>query len=246
MKTKKILWLLAFLAFIFVVIAAKLMNPIDLPDSGTTSARTAFSVTTTSRDDGAVGLIGIVSSRESGRMSAGIRGQNEGRDPEGQDFPPPRFGVWGTANGRGCYGVYGTSNNGYGVVGESTNGTGVYGRGGSDRHSYAGFFDGTVNVNGQLKRFDHDFSQSGARDHGQRVYPPRGSIGDWNIFVTPRGMGREETGSERDNALIKIECWATPQDGYWLIHAKYWYRFGRDRDADEFTDGSVNYILVPR
>jgi len=110
---------------------------------------------TASNDGEAVGVLGIVSSSTPdavGAFSAGVRGINNGTNAPGTEFPPQRIGVWGTANAREAYGVYGTSAEGTGVYGEgftagvsgtatggggrgisgrSTNGIGVSGTGGT-------------------------------------------------------------------------------------------------------------------
>ncbi len=119
----------------------------------------------------AAGVWGTVSSTTPGSSSAGVRGQNFGTGGSGigvygsQDGSG--YGVYGyTPSGRGVYGrsgdgwgvygrcdaidwsgigVYGShAGYGVGVHGVSANGIGVYGR--STNGTYAGWFDGTVNV----------------------------------------------------------------------------------------------------
>ncbi|AOY79960.2 hypothetical protein BJP36_08525 [Moorena producens JHB] len=113
---------------------------------------------------------------------------------------------------------------------------------------------GTVNVRDRILRNGQDFSKVGQASHNDTVKVPWGTTRDWNIFVSPRVMGREEPGSEGDNALLKIECWARVNNTTsWKIHARYKYKVSRGSDHGTWHDENsgnfrplVNYILIPR
>ncbi|NEP36165.1 hypothetical protein, partial [Moorena sp. SIO3B2] len=113
---------------------------------------------------------------------------------------------------------------------------------------------GTVNVRDRILRNGQDFSKAGQASHNDTVQVPWGTTREWNIFVSPRVMGREEPGSEGDNALLKIECWARVNNTTsWKIHARYKYKVSRGSDHGTWHDENsgnfrplVNYILIPR
>ncbi|NEN98163.1 MAG: hypothetical protein F6K50_22395, partial [Moorea sp. SIO3I7] len=111
---------------------------------------------------------------------------------------------------------------------------------------------GTVNVRDRILRNGQDFSKAGLASHNDTVKVPWGTTREWNIFVSPRVMGREEPDSEGDNALLKIECWARVNNTTsWKNHARYKYRI-RNGDGRWYDENSgrhrplVNYILIPR
>jgi hypothetical protein len=107
-----------------------------------------------------------------------------------------------------------------------------------------------LDVAGRILRQGKDFSQVGVAHHNDIVTANWGGNDDWNIFVSPRGVGREEPGSEFDNALLRLECFADPvPPNSWRITVRYKYKFS---DADGkgegtwYDDGQANYLLVPR
>ncbi len=100
---------------------------------------------TASRSDSASGVLGIVESTISGNLSAGVRGNNNGSGSNS-------IGVWGAARGGGA-GVFGTTTGGRGVSGYASGNSGTnYGIFGKTESSegFAGFFEGKVNVSGDL------------------------------------------------------------------------------------------------
>ncbi|NEO43622.1 MAG: hypothetical protein F6K55_05580 [Moorea sp. SIO4A3] len=113
---------------------------------------------------------------------------------------------------------------------------------------------GTVDVRDRILRNGQDFSKAGQASHNDTVQVPWGTTRDWNIFVSPRVMGREEPDSEGDNALLKIECWTRVNNTTsWKIHARYKYRLSRGSELSKWYDEKnsglkplVNYILIPR
>jgi hypothetical protein len=86
------------------------------------------------------------------------------------------------------------------------------------------------------------FSVTGTANHNDTISPPSGtSKSDWNIFVSPRQMGTDEGSSDKDNALLKIQCWV---DGNWKVTANYKFRYAEKEGVWE--NGTVNYLLVPK
>ncbi len=104
---------------------------------------------------------------------------------------------------------------------------------------------GKLDVHGRILRNGVEFSKTGHAHNGGIVNVPWGTVADWNIFVSPRSMGLEEGGSEADNALLKLECFATEQTTSWQVTARYKYNFANSPDG-EWKDGTANYLLVPR
>lgn len=108
-----------------------------------------------------------------------------------------------------------------------------------------------LDVNGRILRKGADFSLTGTASHNSVIALPWGTTDDWNIFVSPRRMGREESDSEGDNALLVFECFADPlgsKTGF-IVVARYKYKFANatdDNDGTWFIDGSVNWLLLPR
>ncbi|MFP4104128.1 hypothetical protein [Coleofasciculus sp.] len=96
---------------------------------------------------------------------------------------------------------------------------------------------GRILINGK------DFSQSGTSGNGGLIRVPWGTTQDWNIFVSPRIMGREEPGSEGDNALLVIECYAEILNvNMWKITVRSKYRES-DRTI-RWESSLANYILI--
>lgn len=133
--------------------------PFDGSDSQSGSA--AFRVTNASSSSNSIAVHGRMSASSGGGFSAGVRGENESTSGSG-------IGVYGSQSGSG-WGVYGlVSGNGRGVYGRSSgtgdSGRGVYGRasGGGvgvygiitnpTEFGLAGFFDGDVNVTGNISK----------------------------------------------------------------------------------------------
>ncbi|MFP2957313.1 hypothetical protein ACLEPN_05645 [Myxococcus sp. 1LA] len=89
-------------------------------------------------------------------------------------------------------------------------------------------------------------AQSGVARHDAYVTVPNGTINDWGIHVSPNDMGFEEPGSEGDNALLKLECYAVQINQHtWRIVARYKARPWSNRDGT-WSPGSANYLLVKR
>jgi hypothetical protein len=106
---------------------------------------------------------------------------------------------------------------------------------------------GTLDVNGRILRNGQSFTLGGVANNNDTVTVPWGTTSEWSIFVAPRIMGEEEPGSEGDNALLKIECFATPSTGTtWQIRARYKFKYSNSNPLDgTWKDGTANYILVP-
>ena len=111
-----------------------------------------------------------------------------------------------------------------------------------------------LDVNGRILRNGQQFSSSGSKKHGETVTVPWGTRDDWVIFVSPRSMGHDEGEKEGDNALLKIQCWASAianNTTSWKIHARYKFRHASDNghwsdEYDSYDDASANYLLVPK
>jgi hypothetical protein len=93
--------------------------------------------TTTSIDDDANAVYGLVTSTSPGGFSAGVRGENDGTGGNG-------IGVWGSQAGSG-WGGYFTSTSGIGVNAYGGTGTGVLTGGGSSALTIA---SGAIHVSG--------------------------------------------------------------------------------------------------
>jgi hypothetical protein len=108
----------------------------------------------------------------------------------------------------------------------------------------------SLDVAGRIMRQGQPFSKTGVANHNDLVTADWGGVDDWSIFVSPRFAGREEAGSEFDNALLRIECFADPvPPNQWKITVRYKYKFRNADDAGDgtwFTDGQTNWLLVPR
>jgi hypothetical protein len=60
-------------------------------------------------------------------------------------------------------------------------------------------------------------------------------------------MGREEPGSEGDNAILKIECFAEESSNKsWGITARYKFKYSNGANGTWYDDGVANYLLVPK
>jgi hypothetical protein len=103
-----------------------------------------------------------------------------------------------------------------------------------------------LDVHGRIFRMGKEFSYGGSITGGGTVSVPWGTKSDWMIFVSPNSMGQEESGSEADNALLKIECYAKSDNNTtsWTIIARYKYRTSQSMGSWH-TDGKANYLLVP-
>jgi hypothetical protein len=106
----------------------------------------------------------------------------------------------------------------------------------------------TLDVKGRIARQGQDFSISGTKNNNNTVSVPWGTTNDWNIFVSPEIMGLEETDSEGDNALLKIECKTTKiTDTTWKITARYKFKYSNVNPSNGvWENGSANYILIPK
>jgi hypothetical protein len=105
-----------------------------------------------------------------------------------------------------------------------------------------------LDVSGRIIRNGQDFSSAGLIVHGGVVIAPWGTVADWNIFVSPRRMGEEEPGSEGDNSMLVMECYAVPIAGTaWEVTAWYKYKYSNSNPLDGvWHPGTANYLLVPR
>lgn len=75
---------------------------------------------------------------------------------------------------------------------------------------------------------------------------PSGKVGDWSLMVSPNLMGSEEVGSEKDNAMLRLDCRTTVINEFtWQVTARFKYRFWSTKDG-VWKAGKANYILVPR
>src|SRR5262249_35734954 len=108
----------------------------------------------------------------------------------------------------------------------------------------------TLDVDGRIMRKSQAFTFVGVGLHDEVIPVPWGTTNDWNIFVSPRSMGMEEPGSEFDNALLVIHCWAALEATFgFRIHCRYKFKqknADNSGDGDWHIDGTVNWILVPR
>lgn len=103
-----------------------------------------------------------------------------------------------------------------------------------------------LDVNGRIMRGGVDFSAASVAPHFGVVGAPWGTVTDWNIFVSPNSMGREEGLSEGDNALLMMRCFAIPNSGTsWLVIAEYKFRESEGLSGG-WEPGFANWLLVPR
>jgi hypothetical protein len=106
-----------------------------------------------------------------------------------------------------------------------------------------------LDVNGRIFRNGQEFSNTGVRDHEGEVTAPWGDTKDWNIFVSPHSMGEEEPGSEFDNAMLMLKCFAEEvPPNKWKITAHYRFRTqaAGGSGTGDWKPGTANYLLVPR
>ncbi len=106
----------------------------------------------------------------------------------------------------------------------------------------------TLDVGGRILRQGQALTLAGSAAHDGLVSVPWGGTSDWNIFVSPRVLGEDEPNSEADNALLKIECYASVHDATrWRIHARYKFKYWNDNPRNGiWRSGTANYLLVPR
>jgi hypothetical protein len=84
--------------------------------------------------------------------------------------------------------------------------------------------------------------------NGDIVQAPTGTRENWTIVVVPAAAGREEPGSEEDNALQRVEFRAEPAEaaGVWKIiaHAKFngWLM----HEQAGWEDARALVLLIPR
>ncbi len=108
---------------------------------------------------------------------------------------------------------------------------------------------GKLDVYGRILRQGQEFSRTGTAVHNTLISTPWGTTSDWNIFVSPNSMGEEEPNSERDNALLMMQCSATPVSSTtWQITARYKFKYTNASNPGNGTwkSGVANYMLVPR
>lgn len=132
-----------------------------------------------------------------------------------------------------------------GVIGTTTSyiGEGQFGVGTNNPQA-------RLDVDGRILRKGMPFSETGPALDNAIILLPWGDTDDWNVFVSPRSMGQEEPGSEFDNALLVIQCWATAlaDKSAFQVVARYKYKFsnGDNTGTGSWFGGSVNWLLVPR
>ncbi len=166
-----------------------------LPYDGSTSSTPAFSVTSSSTENNAKAIHGIISSTSPGGYSAGLRGENQGTTGNG-------IGVYGSQAGSG-WGVYGTTPSGRGVFGTSVSGTGVFGSHSDNSGTDAGVYGITystsgyaVGVHGIVNTTSAGGFSAGLRGEnrgtgtsGIGVYGSHAGSG-WGVYgTTPSGKG---------------------------------------------------------
>jgi len=140
--------------------------------TGTSGTAAGVEGRTDSTAEGAVAVLGVVTSSSAGRNSTAVKGVNNGTDGTGVgvwgETPSSGTGVVGfTLDGAGVYGVavvsgigvFGGTRDGNGVQGSSSTGHGVHGTSGSGYGVYgetstgkAGYFKGNVTVTGTLSK----------------------------------------------------------------------------------------------
>lgn len=106
---------------------------------------------------------------------------------------------------------------------------------------------GRLDVAGPIRRNGQPLTQSGTAKHGDVINVPTGTRNDWSLFLSPRDVGREETGSEGDNALLEIRCYEQVESATaWKVYCRYKYNHWSDRDGVWYDNGQVNYLLVAK
>ncbi|MDC0711760.1 hypothetical protein POL68_25045 [Stigmatella sp. ncwal1] len=88
---------------------------------------------------------------------------------------------------------------------------------------------------------------SGPANDGAYITVPEGTtINDWALMISPTVMGAEETNSEGDNALLKIETYAVVINSYtWRVVARYKFKWWNDARVNGiWSSGSANYLMV--
>jgi len=116
-------------------------------------------------DDGVVGegRRGVVGTSETFQGVFGHSVENAGVVGESVKF----HAVFGISHDPNNGGVFGTNKNGFGVVGESATGVGVRGKGGR----LAGFFEGNVEVTGDIRLANADCAEDFDIADGARLEP---------------------------------------------------------------------------
>ncbi len=93
----------------------------------------------------------------------------------------------------------------------------------------------------------------GSAQHGDSIYFPWGQKDDWNLFITPATLGFSENDPEldRNNGILQFQYGIDNDHNYpdhWQIKATYLFKTKNDDKSsmDWHTDGSVNYIMIPK
>jgi hypothetical protein len=103
---------------------------------------------------------------------------------------------------------------------------------------------GTLNATGAITYNGGNLIRYGWGDDGTVVNVPFGSRNNWDIYYTCPQPGREEAGSEQDNALLAVECYVSETNASsWTVHSRYKYRNSNGQGA--WTSFQARWLLIP-
>ncbi|WAS95268.1 hypothetical protein [Nannocystis punicea] len=88
---------------------------------------------------------------------------------------------------------------------------------------------------------------AGRCSDGDSLAVPEGTVDNWVIIVSPEAMGRNEDGSEGDNALLRFECSAVVEGPYgWTVTARSKFRGMNEPPGGSGTwhPSSATYLIV--
>ena len=90
-------------------------------------------------------------------------------------------------------------------------------------------------------------SEAGYVKHGEEIFVPWGKVQDWNLMLSPVHAGVNESGSQKDNALMEFGMSARPLDNGsgWEISSSSAFRFW---DANRYLNlpVKVQYLMVAK
>ncbi|ATW04434.1 hypothetical protein CHN51_13495 [Sphingorhabdus sp. YGSMI21] len=90
-------------------------------------------------------------------------------------------------------------------------------------------------------------SEAGFAKHGEEIFVPWGKVESWNLILSPVHVGVNESGSQKDNALMEFGMSARPLDNGsgWEIASASAFRFW---NADMYRDlpVRVQYLMVAK